>query len=178
MMDRGTDVLFYSYTYVVSSSTYVKPINIEILLLIYNCGNTDLHTQSSTNNVSLISSVKYPISAGLSECGVMFMSVWIEDCKYWKPDCTGYPIDGFGSEILGPDSEGKGEVAMFGRQVFMGYLDEEEMTKSSFNSEHRFLSGDVGYMDKDGFFHNSGRIKGQNNFTLDYSSCNNTAIER
>lgn len=49
---------------------------------------------------------------------------------------------------------------MYGRHVFMGYLDEEEKTKETFDEELYLMSGDIGKKDKDGFLFITGRKKG------------------
>lgn len=104
----------------------------------------------------------YSLYSGLSELsGATLLSLWIEDNKHWAPGSAGYPILGFGATILNPDEEGKGEIAMFGRHVFMGYLNDAEKTKSIFDSKHRLLSGDVGYVDKRGLYYICGRMNGQ-----------------
>lgn len=41
----------------------------------------------------------------------------------------------------------------------MGYLKNEEETRRTFDSEGYIRSGDLGYLDDDGFLHITGRIK-------------------
>lgn len=94
------------------------------------------------------------------------MSSWTPNHKYWKPGSAGHRINGVGFDIVDPDEKGHGEIAMVGRHVFMGYLGEENKTKETFDSEFRLRSGDVGFVDPDGFLFISGRIKGKQN-----SSC-------
>lgn len=43
----------------------------------------------------------------------------------------------------------------------MGYLDEEEKTKETFDEELYLMSGDIGKKDKDGFLYITGRKKGK-----------------
>jgi len=49
---------------------------------------------------------------------------------------------------------------MYGRNIFMGYLNEEEKTKEVFDDEGYIRSGDIGKRDDDGFLFITGRIKG------------------
>ena len=49
---------------------------------------------------------------------------------------------------------------MYGRQVFMGYLNNEEKTKEAIDDEGWLHSGDIGRIDDDGFLYVTGRIKG------------------
>jgi len=51
---------------------------------------------------------------------------------------------------------------MNGRNIFMGYLNMEEMTRETLDSDGWLRSGDVGRKDADGFVFITGRIKGIN----------------
>lgn len=88
------------------------------------------------------------------------MSVWSVDNKHWKPGSAGYFMRFYDYELLNKDAEGDGEVAMMGRHVFMGYLNEEAKTRETFDEQHRLKSGDIGRIDQDGFLFITGRIKG------------------
>ena len=50
---------------------------------------------------------------------------------------------------------------MYGRHVCMGYLNNEVKTKEAIDEEGWLHSGDIGKIDKDGFLHITGRIKGK-----------------
>ncbi|KAF6305657.1 acyl-CoA synthetase bubblegum family member 2 [Rhinolophus ferrumequinum] len=56
-------------------------------------------------------------------------------------------------------SDGTGEVCMWGRNVFMGYLEREEETKDVIDEEGWLHTGDLGRMDKEGFLYITGYIK-------------------
>ncbi|KAF6024898.1 ACSBG1 [Bugula neritina] len=97
---------------------------------------------------------------GMSETtGGNSMTAWVEGNRHWKPNSAGFRMPGFSYDLLDKDEKGHGEIAMYGRHVLMGYLGEEEKTKATFDSEYRLKSGDIGYVDKDGFLFISGRIK-------------------
>ena len=49
---------------------------------------------------------------------------------------------------------------MYGRRVFMGYLNNEEKTKEAIDDEGWLHSGDIGRVDDDGVLYITGRIKG------------------
>ena len=49
-------------------------------------------------------------------------------------------------KLLNPDANGDGEVATYGRNVFMGYIWEEKKTKEALTDDGEFWmkSGDIG----------------------------------
>ncbi len=53
----------------------------------------------------------------------------------------------------------EGEIGIKGPQVMIGYLNKPDETKNSFNKEGYFLTGDIGYIDPDGYFFITGRKK-------------------
>lgn len=59
-----------------------------------------------------------------------------------------------------PIGEGnEGEIGIKGPQVMKGYWNKPEETKNTFNDLGYFLTGDVGYIDEDGYFFITGRKK-------------------
>lgn len=89
-----------------------------------------------------------------------------------SPIITLNPIDGFKIEsvgqyffpymemkILNPDSEGRGEVAVKGPMVFMGYYKMPDETRAMFTEDDFLKTGDIGWLDADGFLMLSGRAK-------------------
>merc|ERR1712013_562651 len=62
-------------------------------------------------------------------------------------------------DIGNKDEDGSGELMYRGRNIFMGYLNNEEKTKESINDDGWLLTGDVGKVDDDGYFYITGRIK-------------------
>ena len=53
------------------------------------------------------------------------------------------------------------QICTYGRNVFMGYLNNEEKTKEAIDDEGWLHSGDIGRIDNDGFLYVTGRIKGK-----------------
>ncbi len=79
-----------------------------------------------------------------------------------KPGSVGLP---YGNQIKIVDSEGNelpagrtGEVLIRGENITRGYFRKEEETRKAFTGEW-FHSGDLGYLDEDGYLYLDGRIK-------------------
>lgn len=72
---------------------------------------------------------------------------------------VGQELPGVLTKLDNPDKDGNGEICMAGRHVFMGYLENEEKTKETLDSEGWLHTGDIGKKDKDGFLYITGRIK-------------------
>ena len=65
-------------------------------------------------------------------------------------------------KIDNPNENGEGEVLIKSRTLMLGYYEDEEATHDAIieeNGERWFRSGDIGYLDKDGFLYITGRSK-------------------
>ena len=62
-------------------------------------------------------------------------------------------------KILNPSADGIGEVAVKGPMVFSGYYMLEEETKKVFTEDGFFKTGDLGWLDGEGYLMLSGRVK-------------------
>ncbi|KIW03402.1 uncharacterized protein PV09_05607 [Verruconis gallopava] len=72
------------------------------------------------------------------------------------PNITAKYIDPDGKEV----GVGQiGELCMKGPNIFQGYLNQPEMTKSSFTEDGYLRTGDVGYQDENGNFFITDRVK-------------------
>jgi long-chain acyl-CoA synthetase len=71
----------------------------------------------------------------------------------------GKPIPGVQVKISDPGEDGSGEICIKGPNVMIGYLDDEEATKDVIDDDGWFSSGDMGYIDAEGFVHINGRKK-------------------
>ncbi|KAJ8274624.1 hypothetical protein COCON_G00092490 [Conger conger] len=71
----------------------------------------------------------------------------------------GKTIPGCKTKIFNPDNNGDGEICMWGRHVFMGYLNMPDKTADALDAEGWLHSGDLGKQDADDFLFITGRIK-------------------
>ena len=70
----------------------------------------------------------------------------------------GFPMDNVELEIVDKDENGIGELRVKGPNVMLGYYENEEETKRVIR-DGWFYTGDLGYIDKDGFIFLTGRQK-------------------
>ncbi|KAL0901508.1 hypothetical protein ABMA27_006744 [Loxostege sticticalis] len=77
-----------------------------------------------------------------------------------KMDSVGELLDGTETKFEGSVSpNGPGEICMRGRHLMMGYLNEEEKTMATIDSEGWIHSGDLGRADEHNLLYITGRIK-------------------
>lgn len=81
-----------------------------------------------------------------------------ENVKYYKTGSTGLPMPGVELQIDNPNEQGIGEIKAKGPNVMLGYYENEEETNKVLK-DGWFYTGDLGYMDKDGFLYITGRKK-------------------
>lgn len=93
---------------------------------------------------------------GLTEASPV---VAAENYKYGKKGSIGFPIHGVEVKILDKNELGIGELAVKGDNVMLGYYEDEEANKNTFTEDGWLLTGDLAYIDKDGFIFITGRKK-------------------
>ena len=81
-------------------------------------------------------SIDYPGDSDLTSVGTLFEEL---DAK-----------------VIAPDESGYGELAVKGDNVFLGYYNDEQATRASFDSDGYFLTGDIGCI-RDGHVYLRGR---------------------
>ncbi len=92
---------------------------------------------------------------GLTECSPI---VALNRDVDFKDNAAGLPLPGIEVKIGEPDSEGVGEIMVKGPNVMMGYYEDQENTDKVMKDDW-FSTGDLGYIDSDGFVHITGRKK-------------------
>ena len=75
-----------------------------------------------------------------------------------KPGTVGPPIPGVEIKIMDPNAEGIGEIAARGPNIMKGYYNNPEATAQVFH-DGWFLTGDLGFIDADGYIAITGRKK-------------------
>jgi fatty-acyl-CoA synthase len=85
-----------------------------------------------------------------------------------KQQCLGIPIIGVDSRVVDPETLAEmplgeqGEIIMHGPQIFSGYWKRPDASKAAFieiDGKSFFRSGDLGHIDKDGYFFITDRLK-------------------
>ncbi len=117
----------------------------------------------------------YAIGYGLTETSPLLAGV---NPKNTRLQSTGPALKGVTLKIHNPNPEtGEGEIWAKGDNVMKGYYKEPELTKAVLTEDGWFKTGDLGFIDKDGFLFIRGRSKnvivgpsGENIFPEDIES--------
>ncbi|XP_076781372.1 long-chain-fatty-acid--CoA ligase ACSBG1 isoform X2 [Arvicanthis niloticus] len=72
---------------------------------------------------------------------------------------SGRVVPGCRVKLVNQDADGIGEICLWGRTIFMGYLNMEDKTCEAIDSEGWLHTGDMGRLDDDGFLYITGRLK-------------------
>lgn len=92
---------------------------------------------------------------GLTECAPLL--AFNAPDKH-KEGAAGYPVPGVDIKIINPDENGIGEIIGSGPNIMLGYWNQPEETAAALEGGY-FHTGDLGYLDKDGFVFIRGRKK-------------------
>ena len=93
---------------------------------------------------------------GLTECAPILA---LNRDVAFKNEAAGLPLPGCTVKILNPDSDGIGEFISKGDNNFLGYYKDPENTAAALDDDGYYHTGDLGYIDKDGFCIITGRKK-------------------
>ncbi len=72
---------------------------------------------------------------------------------------VGKPLKGVEVRVVDPDEDGVGELAFRGPMIMKGYYENEEATRQTLDSEGWLYTGDLGYVDSQGYVYICGRAK-------------------
>ena len=81
-----------------------------------------------------------------------------EDDKHMKNGSIGIPMCNVKLEVVNKDEEGIGEIRVKGPNVMLGYYEMPEKTKEVLK-DGWFYTGDLGYVDDEGYLYITGRSK-------------------
>ncbi len=99
----------------------------------------------------------YAVGYGLTETSPLVTGTDNTKVRFGS---AGKVLDGMEVKIVNPDeSTGEGEVYIKGPNVMQGYFKDSEKTKEVLTDDGWFKSGDLGYLDEDGYLFLKGRSK-------------------
>lgn len=108
------------------------------------------------------------VAKGFRDLGILFIQGYgITECApivtlnrdiNYKDNAAGLPLKCMQVKIDNPNDEGVGEIICKGDNVMLGYYENEEETNKVIK-DGWFYTGDLGFIDKDGFIIISGRKK-------------------
>ncbi|MCX7983697.1 MAG: AMP-binding protein [Bacteroidetes bacterium] len=109
------------------------------------------------------------VAKGLRELGFTFIQGYgltetspilaLNKIEYFKDDAAGLPLPNVQLRIDQPNDDGIGEILAKGENVMIGIYKNEKATREAFTTDGWFRTGDLGYIDNDGFLHICGRKK-------------------
>ena len=92
---------------------------------------------------------------GITECSPI---VSVNRNEYYRDGSVGLVLPCCEVKIAAADESGHGEICVRGDIVMLGYYNNERATQDTFEDDW-FKTGDIGYVDRDGFLFISGRKK-------------------
>jgi long-chain acyl-CoA synthetase len=101
--------------------------------------------------------IPYSVGYGLTECSPLVTFSSMEESKMGSP---GHAISDVEIRIHEPDPDtGIGEIWVRGPNVMKGYYKNSSLTQEVITEDGWFKTGDLGYLDEDGFLFITGRAK-------------------
>ncbi|MEE0835807.1 MAG: AMP-binding protein [Clostridia bacterium] len=93
---------------------------------------------------------------GITECSPLVAVNRHDKVRYRS---VGQAVEDCEVRIDKSSGEDTGEIQVRGKNVMLGYYKDEESTKEVFTEDGWFRTGDIGYMDDDGYIYITGRKK-------------------
>ncbi len=100
---------------------------------------------------------RFTIGYGMTECGPLITYSGWQTARYRS---AGKVVDRMQIKIR-PQAPGSeiGEIMVKGQNVMLGYYKNDQATKEAFTTDGWMKTGDLGYLDRDGFLYIKGRSK-------------------
>lgn len=157
--NNGTSICGVPYTYEVLLKTGFISMKLKHLRLITQAGGKleekwqrQLLQYSQTNQVDI--ALMYGQTEATARMSTFFLNRFPE-----KINSVGKTIEGGEFRIEKPDQSGIGEVIYLGENVSMGYADEISDLSMEDENGQKLYTGDMGYLDAEGFLYLIGRKK-------------------
>lgn len=97
---------------------------------------------------------------GMSETTAPMTTMFSEQYPLYDLKSAGITLAGTETIVLKSDPNAEvGELCFRGRNIFMGYLKNEQATRDTIDSARRVHSGDEGFLTKEGLVYITGRLK-------------------
>ncbi len=93
---------------------------------------------------------------GITECAPL---VSVNLLGKEKTGTIGQPVDGCSVKVELEEGQTTGELLVKGGNVMLGYFEDPEATAAVFTEDGWFKTGDVGFVDDEGYIHITGRKK-------------------
>ncbi len=103
--------------------------------------------------------IKFPLTVGygMTECAPLITVSFYPDVRTYS---CGKILEGYMEmRIADPNEEGIGEIQVRGENLMYGYYRNAQATADTFTQDGWLKTGDLGYIDKDGFLFIKGRNK-------------------
>ena len=147
------------YSRLVSNKNFNKNISKHIRVFISGSAPLSVDVHNKFKNISNHDILE---RYGMTETGMITSNPYNGEKK---PGTVGFPLENITVRICNPDSgelmpDGEiGVIEVKGPNVFKGYWKMPERTKNEFRADGYFITGDLGYIDPDGYVCISGRDK-------------------
>lgn len=129
----------------------LEPLGGRLRTIIYGSASADKKVVKFFNAIG----VRMIQGYGLTETSPV---ISCENDKYQKVGSAGRPLFCEDVQIIDKDEKGIGEITVKGPNVMLGYYQNEEATKEVLINGY-FHTGDLGFIDKDGYLFVTGRKK-------------------
>ncbi|MBQ7364403.1 MAG: AMP-binding protein [Clostridia bacterium] len=93
---------------------------------------------------------------GITECAPL---VAVNRLGKARAGTVGTAVENCEVKVILDEGQDTGEILVKGGNVMLGYFEDEEATAAVFTEDGWFKTGDVGFVDKDGYLHITGRKK-------------------